>query len=142
MTKKIIDFDRLPSVYAGDRLEILFNCIDWATFFLGEYLDGILDNISEGVIGGDPGWSIELLEKRDDALEPEQWSECIKNYPSSHFGCYEAYVSSDLSGLDNDVGYYSVEEVRYYFRMALDNIVKMEPDRSKEIAAIIQRYKL
>lgn len=60
----------------------------------------------------------------------------------SEMGCYEAWALADISGIEPETMYYTIEEVRYYIRIALKNIAAQNPKQSVEVREIIARYAL
>ncbi len=136
----------LPPLKHTDRLVILFECISWALMpefndhDLNEYLGGIFGEF--GLCGGDPGWALELKDTVDIVEDPDQWKACVSQSKFSHLGCYQAYVWTGLTYLDIELTYYTVEEVRCYFRMALESITIEYPERANEVTNIIARYAL
>ncbi|WP_432239976.1 hypothetical protein [Herbaspirillum robiniae] len=127
-----------------DRLNLLFWCLAWVfhTSPLDDYLRGILLNNLVDPAGGDPGWYLNLISRREAADYSEQWDACIVHSSHPELGCYEAWALADISGIEPETAYYTVEEVRHYIRLALDNIAQQHPERTKEVQEVIARYRL
>ncbi len=138
-------YSKITEIFPNDRLrlELLFYCIsfavNWGSFPLDRYLEGILGNV--GSVGGDPGWRL-CPEDREGATYPEQWDACIAKSKHPELGCYEAWALSDISDITPETAYYTVEEVRHYIRIALDNIALQHPERAADVKEIIVRYGL
>jgi hypothetical protein len=134
----------LPPIVADhNHLELLFYCLGFVFYAglppLDRYLEGILGDA--GSVGGDPGWRL-CLEDRERATYPEQWDICVSQSKYSGMDCYEAWALADVSGIEPETTYYTIEEVRYYIRIALENIAVQNPERSAEVNEIITRYRL
>lgn len=136
----------LPPIYSGDRLELLFYCISFAIYAglspLDRFLSGILLHDQISPAGGDPGWSLHLLLNRSLADFPERWEACIQQSAQPEAGCYEAWANSEFSEILPETAYYTVEEVRHYFRLALCNIAQQKPESAEEAHATIARFGL
>jgi len=125
-----------------DRLNLLFWCLAWVfhTSPLDGHLRGILYNPKNhpelktleatGWCGGDPGWEI-------DGNNDETGGGYYNEAGQSVFRCW---ALADISGIEPDTAYYTVEEVRHYIRLALDNIAQQHPERTKEVQEVIARY--
>lgn len=137
-------YSKIPEI--DDRLELLLYCIrnavNWGSTPLDGYLKGILLNNLIDAAGGDPGWYLNLVANRDQADYQEQWAACVAQSKHPELGCYEAWALSDISDIELDTAYYTVEEVRHYIRMALDSIAAQYPERSREVQEVIARYGL
>jgi membrane-bound lytic murein transglycosylase MltF len=83
-----------------------------------------------------------LVKQSQDSHCPEKWREHIKMLTPSAEGCYEAFLGDDYAEDDEDYHYYSVDEVRYYIRMALDNVAIKRPEQAQEVSDFIKRYAL
>jgi len=57
-------------------------------------------------------------------------------------GCYEAWANPEFSEILPETAYYTVEEVRHYFRLALSNIAQQKPESAEEAHATIARFGL
>lgn len=140
-TYKMCSF--LPPVNRGDREELLFYCISYALFpRIDRFVKGILEYDNMCPAGGDPGWSLNLVLERRFADIPEDWDACIAQSINPDAGCYEALALSDISGISPEMAYYTVEEVRHYFRLALDNMAEEDPSIAQKVNQIIKRFDL
>lgn len=136
----------LPPIYKGNRLELLFYCIRFAMYGglppLDKFLKGILLNDLMSPGGGDPGWSLDLILDRKLADFPDEWDACVKRSAQPEAGCYEAWANSEFSEILPETAYYTVEEVRHYIRVALNNIAQQKPESAEEAHATIARFGL
>ncbi|MCA1324079.1 hypothetical protein [Herbaspirillum sp. alder98] len=137
--RRVSDF--LPPLNVGDRLELLFYCIRFSLYAglppLDRYLDGILIHPNSvpkggGYCGGDPGWEI-------DGNNDETGGFFYNENGEQLFRCW---ALADVSDIEPDTAYYTVKEVRYYIRLALENIGKKYPEHLKEAQEVIARYGL
>lgn len=141
MSRKICEY--LPDLCTGDRLELLFYCIDFMFYAglspLDRYLEGVLNG--KGSVGGDPGWRLSL-EERESAINKVLWDEFSASQPENFATCYEAWALSEISMLGKEVAYYSIKEVRGFIFLAIKNIASKNPHLLAEVNHIIDLYKL
>jgi hypothetical protein len=121
-----------------NRLALLSYCLMWFLItrdLNNKTLEGVLYTKlpfeSGGWIGGDPGWEIEGMDEDGNPLRDEK-GHCI----------YKCWADSDISGIEPDTAYYTVEEVRYYIKLALQNLAKQCPEKKPEVDELLQRYHL
>jgi hypothetical protein len=137
MTRKIYQpYSQLPAIFEGDRLELLFYCINfsvnWGSFPLDRDIKNILGPADfRGYCGGDPGWEIDGCEDDGSALYDELGQRVFR-----------CWALSDISDITPETSHYTVEEVRHYIRIALGNIGIQHPERAAEVNEIILRYSL
>lgn len=136
----------LPALKRGDKKTLLFYCISFALYAglspLDRFLKGILLNDTRFPGGGDPGWYLNLVLDKEHADLPEEWVACIAQSSNPDAGCYEAWALYDTSGISPEMSYYSVEEVRHYIKLALNNIAEDNPESTEEVNEIISRFEL
>lgn len=127
-------YSKIPEI--DDRFELLFYCIRFALYAALPPLDRYLKNILtpadyRGYCGGDPDWEIDGCEDDGRAL-----------FDESGQRIFRCWALSDISDIEPETAYYTVEEVRYYIRVALDNIAVQYPNRFQEVQEVITRYGL
>lgn len=117
-----------------DRLALLSYCLLFALHAspLDCYLKNILAPADfRGYCGGDPGWEIDGCEDDGSAL-----------FDESGQRVFRCWALADISDIKPETAYYTVEEVRHYILLALHNIARQHPERSKEVQEVITRYGL
>ena len=97
--------------------------------------------VSGGPTGGDPGWSIDWIEREDNALFPEDWHKFMAEHPGE-MGCYEAWTYEPVSCLDPPYAYYLRSVVLHHIRDVLKNFRECHSDRSLEVDSVIKRFEL
>lgn len=117
MTKKIPD---------NDDLAPLLWCINFivssSSIYLDNYLRGILGGDSNYLSSGE-GWLLERDRCSDRGIIYYAWS-------------------SPFIGLEPNEGDYDEKLVKYHIRQGLENVLKEQPSRRKEIEQIFRKYDL
>lgn len=90
---------------------------------LERFLRGILGKDPMEPVGGDPGWSL--------APEMQEDGRYI----------YMAWVWEEM-GIEPNEGDYEEDVVKYHIRKGLENVLKEQPNRKKEIEEIFCKYDL
>lgn len=87
------------------------------------YLRGTIGKDPMEPVGGDPGWNLVPELQKDGRYT------------------YIAWVWEDM-GLEPNEGEYEEEIVKFYIRKGLENVLKEQPNRRKEIEEIFRKYAL